>query len=65
MHIPITRIRSIVGESRIGCKFEPRHPTLFLFVFDFMFLSIYLFIYRYNYHFQSIRVAENRFNDNK
>ena len=70
MHIPITRrIRSIVDESLVhchrGCQFEPHHHTLF-FVCIFRFYTfINLFKDIIHYHFQTIWVAEYRFNDSK
>ena len=68
MHKPITsRIRSKVDGSLVHChgssEFESRHRTPFFF--DFMFLLIYLSIDIIHNHFQTISVAEYRFNDCK
>ena len=74
MHIPITRrIRSIVNASLVhchgGCEFEPRDRTLFFVCFFrfyiFINLYIYLFIDIIHNHFQTIWIAEYRFNDSK
>ena len=44
---------------------NPVTVPFFFFFFDFMFLLIYLFIDIIHNHFQTISVAEYRFNDCK